>query len=265
MSEPRLFSRKNPWVWGSVGVVGAIAVIAILIGFVWMPYSQSKKGESLWTFICRATGTPLSAGPTLIPTTPPARPTNVIVTAQTMKNSNAQESIGRGGTLALRCSMCHSTQGKPPLAQSTIPNLAGQNSLAIYKQLRDYKSGHRVSAIMQPMVEGLTDQDMRDLASYYASLPIIRHGGTQAVNAPAIVENGAPMRNIGACTTCHGEVATKAGAPYLLGQPQAYLRTQLMNFANGTRRNDINEQMRNVARNMTPAEIDLAVQYYSSQ
>ena len=60
-----------------------------------------------------------------------------------------------------------------------------------------------------------------------------------------------------------GEVGVKAGAAWLEGQPMAYLRAQLETFASGARHNDIDEQMRNVAREMTPREIDAASRYYA--
>ena len=70
------------------------------------------------------------------------------------------------------------------------------------------------------------------------------------------------MRNIAPCGACHGELGNKIGAPWLEGEPVTYLRAQLDAFADGTRRNDIDQQMRNVARGMTPAEITAASRYY---
>ena len=75
--------------------------------------------------------------------------------------------------------------------------------------------------------------------------------------------SGAPMRGIAPCGACHGELANKPGAAWLEGQPLVYLRTQLEAFSSGARHNDIGEQMRNVARGMTPAEIDAASQFYA--
>jgi cytochrome c553 len=117
---------------------------------------------------------------------------------------------------------------------------------------------------MSPMAVNLSDQDMRDLAAYYASLP--RPPAQRRVseaNAPAIVAHGSPMRNIAPCAACHGGIDSKAGSPWLDGLPAAYTKAQMQAFANGTRNNDINEQMRNVARNMTPDEIHAAAEYYA--
>ena len=71
------------------------------------------------------------------------------------------------------------------------------------------------------------------------------------------------MRGIAPCGACHGELGAKAGAAWLEGQPVVYLHAQLEAFARGTRTNDIDEQMRNIARTMTPEEIDAASRYYA--
>ena len=73
------------------------------------------------------------------------------------------------------------------------------------------------------------------------------------------------MRNIAPCAACHGGIDNKAGSPWIDGLPAAYTKSQLIAFANGTRTNDINEVMRNVARNMTPEEIDAASTYYARE
>ena len=71
------------------------------------------------------------------------------------------DSIGRGATLALRCTMCHGARG---LSQANTPNLAGEYPVTIYKELVDFKTGARASAVMAPLVANLSDGDMRDLA-----------------------------------------------------------------------------------------------------
>ena len=73
------------------------------------------------------------------------------------------------------------------------------------------------------------------------------------------------MRGIAPCGACHGDLASKAGAAWLGGQPAVYLHAQLAAFASGARRNDIGEQMRNVARRMTRDEIDAASRFYADR
>lgn len=261
MSEP-LFSLKNRWFTGSVAAVLAIAAISAAIGFVWVPRSQGAGAiAGLWESICSAAG---AAGPfrrEQIPSEPVGRSSNVIVFDAMMGPADIT-SIGRGATLALQCTMCHGVRG---IDQPGAPRLTGQPASAIYKQLRDFKSGHRRSVVMQPLVDSLNDVDMRDLASYYNSIPRERPLAAHAVAAPALVTNGAPVRNIGACAACHAGAVGKAATPLLDGQPASYLKAQLQSFMRGERRNDINGQMRNAVRSLTPAEVDAVASYYQNR
>ena len=57
----------------------------------------------------------------------------------------------------------------------------------------------------------------------------------------------------------------ESAAPRLDGQSAAYIKAQLQAFASGARHNDISEQMRNIARQMTPQEVEAAARYYEAQ
>jgi cytochrome c553 len=186
----------------------------------------------------------------------------VSVTPQLLAGATAS-SIGRGATLALRCTMCHGERG---MSGANSPNLAGQYAIVVYKQLQDFQSGARTNAVMSPMALNLSDQDMRDLAAYYASLPRPASArGLDLADAPGIVVHGAPLRNIPACAACHGGIDHQAGSPWLDGLPAAYTQAQLQAFASGARHNDISGQMRNIARNLTPGEIAAAASWYEGQ
>lgn len=260
-TEERLFSLRNRWFTVSVGLTAGVAIVSILIGFIWLPSVQTdSQFGGIWNAICSAAGVPQQWFVST-PVTSKAKTSEVVVTPTMFANADAL-SIGRGATLALRCSMCHGPQG---ISQANSPNLAGQYETVIYKQLKDFQTGARTNAVMSPMVATLSDQDMRDLSAYYAYLPKLPgyHPANRPV--PPIVATGSPMRNIAPCASCHGAADHKTGAPWLEGEPLAYIRAQLQAFAAGDRHNDINEQMRNVARQMTPDEIEAAARYYSSQ
>jgi cytochrome c553 len=263
MSEPRLLSFRNPWLTGSIALTVLIAVSSAAIGFIWLPSLQSDaRNPSLWYAICTAAGLVRAVPDEGIPVAAAYKTTDVIVTPRMLHGASGM-SIGLGATLALRCTMCHGARG---LSEADSPNLAGQYAQVIYKELQDYKSGARTNAVMSPRVTNLSDQDMRDLAAYYAYLPRLPpyHPPT-AGPVPRIVASGAPMRNIAPCAACHGTLAYKVGSAWLEGQSPVYLQRQLAEFAESKRHNDISEQMRNVARNMTPAEMEEAAQWYSSQ
>jgi cytochrome c553 len=258
MREERVASLRNRWFTSSVGITVAVALVGFLVGFLWLPLAQpGERFGSVWDAICSAAGLLHAPASSAQIVTADYQTTKVEVIPQMLDGASA-ESIGRGATLALRCTMCHGARG---LSDANSPNLAGQYSIAIYKQLVDFKTGVRISAVMVPLVADLSDTDMRDLAAYYAYLP--RLTDSSANHPPRIVASGAPLRGIAPCGACHGEIGSKAGAAWLEGQPVAYLHTQLEAFASGARHNDIDEQMRNVARAMTPQEIDAASRYYA--
>jgi cytochrome c553 len=262
MRRERIVSLRNPWFTASVGITAAIAIVAAIAGFAWLPLQQQgERFRGVWDAICSAAG--------LVRTSPSAAqivradyPTTRVEIVPQMLQGASAESIGRGATLALRCTMCHGARG---LSQADSPNLAGQSPVAIYKQLNDFKTGARTSAVMAPLMAGLSDADMRDLAAYYAYLPRPADQPVGTGARPSIVASGAPMRGIAPCGACHGDLDSKAGAGWLGGQPAVYLRSQLAAFSSGARHNDIGEQMRNVARRMTTAEIDAASRFYADR
>lgn len=262
MNPERIVSLRNKWFTYGVGLTAGIAIVSIAVGFIWLPSVQAGAGAlGVWYTICRAAGV-IRVPPIHEQVVQPTYITTRVEIAPRMLRHASAGSIGRGATLALRCTMCHGARG---LSHADTPNLAGQYAAAIYKELVDFQTGARASAIMQPLVANLTDGDMRDLAAYYAYLPREPVNRPSAEGTPRIVADGAPMRGIAPCGACHGELGTKAGAPWLEGQPAVYLRTQLGGFASGARHNDIDQQMRNVARGMTQQEIDSTSQYFANR
>ncbi|HEV2674902.1 MAG TPA: c-type cytochrome [Aliidongia sp.] len=264
MNGERLVSLRNHWFVASVGAALAIFVFAFLVGFVWLPSAQTDvQFQGLWNAICSAAGVPqtwVRPSPAAIPL---GRITSTVVVTPQMLGDPAADSIGRGATLSLKCTMCHGARG---LSEADSPNLAGQYPAVVFKELQDFKSGARTNAVMGPMVANLSDQDMIDLAAYYAYLPRLPgYHPKPGQSAPSVVVHGAPMRNIPPCASCHGGVDTKTGSPWLEGESPVYLEAQLKAFASGARHNDISEQMRNIARRMTPAEVRAASEYFAGQ
>lgn len=261
MHEPGMYSWRNPWFrWSLVSLI-VLTVLSMLVGFVWLPSAQRDfSAQGLWASICRAAGVPGRWGnPSDVARAGPLS-TNVVL-ERSMARDGAADAVGRGATLALNCTMCHGAQG---MSASNAPNLAGQYPEVVIKQLHDYKSGKRSSAIMEALTRNLPDRDINDLAAYYAYLPKARTAPTTYDESlPALVRVGDPLRNIAPCISCHGGVDQKLGAPWLEGMPKDYLVTQLNAFASGARRNDALAQMRNMVRAITPQEIDEVATFYA--
>jgi cytochrome c553 len=262
MSEQKLYSFRNPWFSASVGVAVVLAVLSALAGLIWLPLAQPNlRLGGIWDAICSAAGVPrvTATGDSL---QPDFKTSNVVMTSEMLTGKDAV-SIGRGATLAQRCAICHGPQG---VSDANSPNLAGQFAAVTYKELNDFKTGARVNVVMSPFAANMSTQDMLDVAAYYAYLPRVPSNSFDPkIAAPPIVTTGAPMRNIAPCGSCHGDIDNKAGSPWLGGQSAVYIKAQLQAFASGTRRNDISQQMRNIARHMTPEEIDQVARYYEAQ
>lgn len=76
--------------------------------------------------------------------------------------------IEAGKAKSAACAACHGSAGVSPTP--VWPNLAGQKEQYLLAQLKAFKDGTRQNAQMAPMVANLSDEDMANLAAYYASL-----------------------------------------------------------------------------------------------
>ncbi len=261
MREHGMYAWGNPWFrWSLVSLI-VLTVLSMLVGFLLLPSVHGDySGQGVWASICRAAGLPSSWGGGAAGTKSEPLSTAVVL-EPAMGRPGGNDAVGRGATLALNCTMCHGAQG---MSASNAPNLAGQYPEVVIKQMRDYKSGNRSSAIMEALARNLSDQDIVDLAAYYAYLPKARTAPTTYDESlPALVRVGDPLRNIAPCISCHGGVDQKLGAPWLEGMPKEYLVEQLKAFASGTRRNDSQAQMRNMVRAMSAKEIEEVSAFYA--
>ncbi len=260
MEERGIHSWANPWFrWSLVSLI-VLTVACLLVGFVVLPSVHGDfTAQGIWASICRAAGVPTSWGTQAqVKETPQA---TTVVLQRAMARSGPADAVGRGATLALNCTMCHGAQG---LSASQAPNLAGQYPEVVIKQLHDYKSGRRTSTVMEALAQNLSEQNMADLGAYYSYLPKARTAPTTYdERLPALVRVGDPMRNIAPCISCHGGVDQKLGTPWIEGMPHEYLVAQLNAFKDGTRRNDSQAQMRNMARAMTEREIIEVSTFYA--
>lgn len=184
---------------------------------------------------------------------------------------SAQGSIEAGKTKSLTCAACHGADGNSQIPM--YPKLAGQHEKYLEKQLREYKLGMtsggkqgRVNAVMGGMAMVLSEQDMADLAAYYASL-ITSYNTTpeNVVEAGKVLYTaGDAERGLPACVACHGPRGNGTGLsgfPKISGQHADYIQSQLKMFRDGARGNDMNAMMRDVAKKLTDEEIETLSQY----
>jgi len=172
--------------------------------------------------------------------------------------------VEAGKVKSAACAACHSADGNS--VNPVWPSLAGQNASYISKQLADFKSGARKNAIMMGMSAALTQEDMNDLGAYYASQTI--KGGEAAADKVTMGEMlyraGNAEKGLIACTACHGPMGggiATSGFPAVSGQHAVYVEQQLNDFASGTRANDPNRMMRDIAEKLSADEIAAVAQY----
>ncbi len=173
--------------------------------------------------------------------------------------------VAAGKNKSAACAACHGADGNSLVP--TYPSLAGQSANYIAKQLADFKSGNRNDPIMAGMVAALTQEDMDDLAAYFAVQNTKAGTGESNEAGHKLYLGGDAAKGITACIACHGVTGKgmkQAGFPSITGQSQDYLKKQLASFRDGTRGNDNSGIMRNIAIKLSDADIEAVSQYISS-
>ncbi len=178
---------------------------------------------------------------------------------------HAAGDVAAGKAKSATCAACHGADGNS--VNPEWPNLAGQVPEYLVKQLQDYKSGARQNAVMAGMAAPLSQQDMDNLAAYYASQ-------TLKVNPPADMDKaqaGQPLyrggnakTQVSACMSCHGPSGKGIPPrfPRVSGQQAVYSENQLLAFKAGRRNND-GEVMTRIAFRMSESEIKAVAHYMS--
>jgi len=165
-----------------------------------------------------------------------------------------------------QCFICHGMEGES--SSPVFPRLAGQHAAYIERQLRDYKSGRRVSSAMQPMVAELNNSDFKALGAWFASRQPQPHDVSDKDLAQVgqfIYTRGNPYSGVAACAACHGPQAHGTEQlPRLAGQHAQYTENQLKAFNKRQRTND-NAVMHTVASKLTELEMKAVAAYLSGK
>jgi cytochrome c553 len=138
-----------------------------------------------------------------------------------------------------------------------VPKLHGQRPEYLLAALKAYKSGERSHGTMHSQASTMTEQDMKDVATYLAGPEVL----TQSKNdVPATARPKATE----VCLACHGTngVGITADYPTLAGQHDDYLARALHDYQKGGRKNPI---MAGMAATLTKEDIEALAKYYSSQ
>lgn len=176
----------------------------------------------------------------------------------------ASGNAAAGKTKSLVCAACHGADGNS--VNPAWPKLAGQGAPYLVKQLEDFKAGRRKNPLMSPMAAHLSHQDMENLAAYFSEQKRAPANTPRADVKPGaqIYRGGDAATGVPACMACHGPAGNGnllARYPSLWGQHAKYVLAQLQAFAAGTRSNDPNHMMRDIAKAMSPAQMKAVSEY----
>ena len=160
-----------------------------------------------------------------------------------------------GKAISYTCLGCHGVEGyKNAYPNYSVPELRGQHPEYLVAALKEYRSGERSHFTMHSQAEELSDQDMADIAAYFAGAPIPA-GHRPAAQVPEVAS---------LCVSCHGAdgVGITPLYPTLAGQHPDYLVRALDEYQKGARKNVI---MATFAARLTSAQIDALADYFSKQ
>lgn len=179
--------------------------------------------------------------------------------------ASADPANGEALAKAGRCARCHGDAGVSDDPEDA--NIAGLRASYIYKQLKDYQAGHRDDRDMAKATKKLDDQQMADLAVWFAAqAPAPANGAAADGSVMQLVYHGDPARLLRSCAACHGRDGRggQYDHPAIAGQNRDYFVYTMSEFKEGDRTNDVYSRMRLIAEALSDEEIEALAAYYAA-
>ena len=175
----------------------------------------------------------------------------------------AKPDLAKGGAISSQvCAACTTADGSR--GSPANPRLQGQHPEYLVKQLTEFKSGKRKNPVMSGMAASLSDEDVRNVAAFYASKtakPGFAKNKDTVALGEKIYRGGIAERNVPACAACHGPTGAGIPAQYprIGGQHGDYVEAQMTAFRGGARANG--PMMVAIAGKMNDKEIKAVSDY----
>ena len=160
-----------------------------------------------------------------------------------------------GKAISYTCLGCHGVEGyKNAYPNYSVPRLEGQNPEYLAAALHGYKSGDRSHITMHSQATTLSDQDIADIAAYFAGKPLVSQHKPVGTAPPAAA----------LCVACHGQdgVTIAPIYPSLAGQHEDYLVRAIEEYKKGGRKNPI---MSGFAASLKEEDIEQIAAYFAKQ
>ncbi len=171
------------------------------------------------------------------------------------------------------CLVCHGPEDRAG-KDAYYPRVAGKPATYLYRQLLNFRDGRRYYRPMAVLLENLSDDYLREMADYLATVaPVYARPQTGSVRPEdfeqgrRLVVQGDAAREVPACTACHGKQLTGVAPaiPGLLGLPRAYIDAQFGAWRQGLRRGPAPDCMAEVARRLGGEEANAVAAWLAAQ
>lgn len=171
----------------------------------------------------------------------------------------------------MMCNACHGEKGESP--SRNYASLNGQTAEYTTKMMLDYRDGRRwenykQANIMVKLAKAMDDQQIADVAAFYASNPsTVWEIETQPVSAKIdqLIRKGDVSRMITPCASCHGAHGEgKSITPAIAGQVPEYFVRTMKAYQGKHRKNDVNDGMGQFTHDLTDEEIQALADYYAT-
>lgn len=168
--------------------------------------------------------------------------------------AQAEGNAEDGAIIGSSCLGCHGIKGyRNAYPSFRVPKLGGQKESYLVDALRGYRDGARPHTTMTAQASSMNDQQIKDVAAYFASLVDEVTEGAEG-QSPEVATT---------CVACHGQngIGLSPAWPTLAGQHEDYLAHSLKQYREGKRKNAI---MGGFAAQLSDADIALLASYYAS-
>jgi cytochrome c553 len=191
----------------------------------------------------------------------------LVIASALMALASSVFAVGNADAGKAKAQVCFGCHGVNGVSTNPVwPKLAGQHASYVSKQLADFKAGARKDPVMTSQAVNLSDQDVADLAAFFAKQKVSLGGADEKLvkQGEKIYRGGIKDKKVAACMGCHGPTGSgnpPAKFPRLSGQHAPYVAKTMKDFRNSTRSNDPNKMMRTIAARMSDTEIDAVAAY----
>ncbi|UQB42349.1 cytochrome c4 [Thiomicrospira microaerophila] len=187
----------------------------------------------------------------------------VVLAGGLMASGMAQAEFDRSTMLANTCVGCHGINGISD--GPAIPSIGGMSEEYFINSMKEFRAGERPNTIMTRLAKGYTDQDIEDMAKYFAKQKYVQ---VEQAHDRQAAQLGQRLHNT-FCDRCHDAAGTNPEdeAGFLSGQMRAYLEYSLQDYLSGEREykeSRMKRELESLINRHGDAGVQQLLDYYAS-